>query len=76
MNMKKKFIKGTIAIIFLCCICFFYTSKKVSVNDLAFENIEALAQGESGVNVRCYGKGSVECHGHKVEKMYTGLSLD
>jgi len=41
---------------------------------LAFDNIEALASGESSA-YRCYGIGDVDCHGDKVDKMYSGYSL-
>ena len=41
---------------------------------LAFDNIEALASGESSA-YRCYGIGDVDCHGYKVDKMYSGYSL-
>ena len=40
----------------------------------AFDNIEALASGESSA-YRCYGIGDVDCHGDKVDKMYSGYSL-
>lgn len=72
--MKKRLIKGTIAISFLICIYFFNTPKENPVHYFALENIEALAQGE-GENIRCYGTGSVDCRGFKVEKVYSGFNL-
>lgn len=73
--MKKNIITGMIALICLGGIYLFKTSDTTIVNQLAFENIEALAGGEDGENVICYGDGSIDCHGHKVEKMITGFSL-
>ena len=46
----------------------------VDLPQLAFDNIEALASGESSA-YRCYGIGDVDCHGDKVDKMYSGYSL-
>ena len=46
----------------------------VGLPQLAFDNIEALASGESSA-YRCYGIGDVDCHGDKVDKMYSGYSL-
>jgi hypothetical protein len=43
------------------------------MTDLAFENVEALAQGENGSLVVCFGFGEVDCYGAKVEVKYTGL---
>ena len=36
--------------------------------------IKTLASGESDT-YRCYGTGDVDCHGYKVDKMYSGYSL-
>ena len=49
-----------------------------TVSDLAFQNVEALAQGEGGFpeNFYCLNAGDIDCYGHKVEAKYTGLSLD
>jgi hypothetical protein len=43
------------------------------MTDLAFENVEALAQGEDGDSVYCVGDGEVDCRDVKVEVKYTGL---
>ena len=74
--MKKKLI--TVIIVVLCIggIYLFRTNKNEMIDDLSFKNIEALAEGESGGGYRCYGVGSIDCHSHKVEEMYTGLRLD
>jgi hypothetical protein len=43
---------------------------------LALENVEALAQGESGLgNYLCLGDGVLDCDGNKVAEVYSGLSL-
>ena len=47
------------------------------LNQLAFQNIEALAQGENNEGTYyCYGYGSVDCRGYKVEYKISGLSLE
>ena len=51
-----------------------YSLKEPRVNTLLLDNIEALASGESSA-YRCYGIGDVDCHGDKVDKMYSGYSL-
>ena len=53
----------------------FLTEEKNSVETLLFDNIEALAQGEEST-YRCYGWGEVDCYGHKVEYMVSGMDLD
>ena len=47
-----------------------------TVSDLAFQNVEALAQYETGENYFCINFGDIDCDGVKVEDKYTGLSLD
>lgn len=76
--MKKKIIKlGLISLSLLGGIYIYSSnSDKENLNDLAFDNIEAIAAGESGGNFMCFGYGDINCHGHKVEKMYSGFSLD
>lgn len=75
--MKKNILKGVIIAICLGGIYYIRISSAPTndLTQLAFENIEALALGESG-NFRCYGDGDVDCHGYKVEKMYSGYSLE
>lgn len=74
--MKKNISKGIVALFCLGGIYFFNTPDTTAINQLAFENIEALAQGEEpGENFRCYGDGSVDCHGVKVEEKISGFSL-
>lgn len=73
--MKKNTIKGMVTLICLGGIYFFNTSDATTVNQLAFENIEALAGGENGENMICFGDGSIDCHSYKVEKKITGFSL-
>lgn len=74
--MKKKAIRGLIAIFCLGGVCFIHTSSEdTAISHLAFENIEALAHNEGDLNYVCYGTGSIDCHGEKVEKMKSGFSL-
>lgn len=40
------------------------TTEDISI--LKLENVEALASGEGGTPVLCYGSGSVDCSGIKV----------
>jgi hypothetical protein len=77
--MKKKGLK--IAIVFICmgmAGIFWQNRQTVSLNELALENVEALAQGEGGFpeNFYCINAGDIDCYGYKVEDKYTGLSLD
>lgn len=54
------------------------TSQNNLINDLAFENIEALAwdaENPPTENFKCYGWGEVDCYGIKVEVKYSGFSL-
>lgn len=76
--MKKKIIKlGLISLSLIGGIYLYSTDlNKDNLNDLAFENIEAIAAGEAGGNFNCYGYGDIDCHGYRVERMYTGLRLD
>lgn len=74
--MKRRVLAVVVALICLSgviCMKALLTSS-VDLPQLAFDNIEALASGESG-NFRCYGTGDVDCHGYKVDKMYSGYSL-
>ena len=71
--MKKRV--SAVVIVLVClggvaCIKTLSTSS-VGLPQLAFDNIEALASGESSA----YGIGDVDCHGDKVDKMYSGYSL-
>lgn len=78
--MKRKTIKSGIALLCLLGSMYFYStqSEKKVLNDLAFENIEALALPEGGPieNYKCYGWGDIECHGDKVERMTSGFRLE
>ncbi|MBC8603076.1 NVEALA domain-containing protein [Parabacteroides acidifaciens] len=75
--MKRKIIQSGIALLCLLGGLYFYStpSDKNILNDLAFENIEALASAEddSNENYLCYGWGDIECHGRKVERKYSGF---
>lgn len=53
-----------------------YNNETSTWNRLAFQNIEALANGENDDNADCLGYGSVDCRTYKVEYKVTNLSLD
>ena len=76
--MKKKGLK--IAIVFICmgmAGIFWQNRQTVSLNELALENVEALAQGEGfPENFYCINVGDIDCYGDKVEDKYTGFGLD
>ena len=56
--------------------CLSGNRETTDLNKLAFQNIEALAQGENDADANCFGCGSVDCRGHKVEYKISGLSLE
>ena len=54
-------------------------ARNESVSDLAFQNVEALAQGEGygfPENFYCINAGDIDCYGDKVDFKYTGFSID
>lgn len=65
--MKKAILKGTVIIACIAGAYCLYTDQNSSVTNLAMANIEALASGESGGSFHCYGEGSIDCYGFKVE---------
>jgi uncharacterized protein YxeA len=71
----KKVVKFVIAVICLASISFyFYTdAKKSTVNQLALENINALAETEWNNHIRCYGVGNLDCNGLKVDMIFPNL---
>lgn len=56
-------------------VTFYLGITKNEVHDLPFNNIEALANAETGNGV-CFGTGSVDCNGHKVDYKMGGYSLE
>lgn len=77
----KKIIKTGFVFLLLFGAWYFghTTSDKNPMNELMFENIEALANnenGQSGENYSCYGRGEVDCDGDKFEVKISGFSLD
>ena len=78
--MKKKGLK--IAIVFICmgmAGIFWQNRQTVSLNELALENVEALAQGEGygfPENFICFNIGDIDCYGDKVDYKYSGFSID
>lgn len=76
--MKKKTLLKFIVVagcMFSACY-FFVQNKTVTLNSLAFENIEALAYNEGDEEADCFGYGSVPCRSYYVEFKITGLSLE
>lgn len=60
----------------IAAYCFSGNGETTDLNKLAFQNIEALAQGENDADANCFGCGSVDCRGYKVEYKISGLSLE
>ena len=60
----------------IAAYCFSGNGETTDLNKLAFQNIEALAQGENDADANCFGCGSVDCRGYKVVYKISGLSLE
>lgn len=76
--MKKK-LKVLLVVLIVAFVSFMSLEKQYEINDLAFENIEALARGEDGdVNLRCDGDGPLDCPFtyEKVEFVYDGEGFE
>ena len=74
---KKTLVKLILAAgCLITAYCFSGNRETTDLNKLAFQNIEALAQGENDADANCYGCGSVDCRGYKVEYKISGLSLE
>lgn len=72
--MKLKITKVILAVILCISAIYFYkVERDIFISDLAFQNIEALAQREDTENYYCFGDGSVECDGRQVEYKIGGL---
>lgn len=77
-NMKKKTVLKLLFITScLVAVCsLFYNNETSTLDSLAFQNVEALAQGENDDDAHCYGYGSVDCRSYKVKYKISGLSLE
>lgn len=54
---------------------FLHTKNQVhELNDLILENVEALANDEN-TSYRCFGSGSVDCHGYNVKYKIENYNL-
>lgn len=73
MKNRLKLVGATVCLIAGIC---FWTNSKNELPALVLDNIEALAYGEHGDRVNCYGDGSIDCAGDWVEMKITGLSLE
>ncbi|WP_293733302.1 NVEALA domain-containing protein [uncultured Parabacteroides sp.] len=76
--MKKKTLLKLIftASCFVAVCSLSYNNETSTLGCLASQNIEALAQGENDEGAYCFGCGSVDCRGYKVEVKISGLSLE
>ena len=76
--MKKKTLLKLIFTVscLLAAYCLLNNRETMALNQLAFQNIEALASGENEDNLFCAGHGSVDCRTFKVEYKITNFSLD
>lgn len=60
--MKRKMkLLGILAVSAIAILGYAETTHSENLDNLLLENIEALAAGESGINSRCFGSGSVVC---------------
>lgn len=73
MKNKLKLIGFIVCLISGIC---FWTNQNKEIPFLLLENVEALAYGEHGNRVYCYGYGSVDCGGEWYEMRIEGLSLE
>ena len=56
--------------------CYLYLQKDNDLNNLVIKNIEALAEDVYyEEDYYCYGRGSVDCYGDKVEMKIEGYRL-
>lgn len=76
--MIRKRMRGILcgAILAVAAVGSFYVQDKETVMDeMVWENIEALAENETG-NYVCMKLGDIDCHGHKVLYKYENFSLN
>lgn len=74
--MKKTILKLTLVICLVVASCYLYLQKDNDLNDVVIKNIEALAEDEYyEEDYYCYGIGSVDCYGDKVEMKIEGYRL-
>lgn len=60
MKHKMKLL-GILAVSAIAILGYAETAHSENLDNLLLENIEALAAGESGVDGRCDGSGSIDC---------------
>ena len=76
--MIRKRMRGILcgAILAVAAVGSFYVQDKETVMDeRVWENIEALAENETG-NYICMRSGDIDCHGHKVYNKVENFSLE
>lgn len=73
MKNKLKLIGFIVCLISGIC---FWTNQNKEIPFLLLDNVEALAYGEQGSGINCYGDGSIECAGDWYEMRIEGLSLE
>ena len=75
LDMKKKVLLIVIALGSIYGASRYFGTETVS--DLAFQNVEALAQGEGITeNYVCLNYGDIDCDGVKVDYKLSGFGLD
>lgn len=74
--MEKTIFKTAIVLSSLMVTCYLYTQKENQGSKLTSSNIEALANGENIEHTLCFGSGSVDCAGEKVEYTIEDFRLD
>lgn len=65
--MKKKILFVSLSLIAAITVTLQFNAKRSNLENLMWENIEALASGEWDTNYRCVGSGSVDCPGNHVK---------
>ena len=76
--MIRKRMRGILCgvILAVAAVGSFYVQDKETVMDeMVWENIEALAENETG-NYACAESGDIDCHGHKVLYKLENFSLE
>jgi len=77
MDMKKTILKLLFFLICFCCGGYLLHEKdnRNELTDIAFNNIEALANNEGSDRFFCYEIGSLDCNGQKVKYRINTLSF-
>jgi hypothetical protein len=63
----KRLIKFLFIVACIVAAWNFIPKKEANIPDLMLENIEALANGEGSSGTWCFGSGTIECFGQRVD---------